>query len=188
MNTEKIDPQFVARIARLVIERLNTQDDPAIAGGVISAQTIKQYSGRKRITIPSDAVITPAAIDEAKELGITISRFAPTPSPQPPSIVQGTLVDRQPSQRTKAIAHQLRLRGITTHPTNIVLTDTPNTELINQCVAGQRAVLIRNISDVEKAYREVKPTSWVLDMTEMNIASATNTIAKLTTYTTETHR
>jgi hypothetical protein len=184
-NNEPIDRDVVADIARKVIARLvagsDAPDTPTVDDRVVSIGTLQQLprSG-KRISIRPDAIITPAAADEARDRGITISRTNDTPG-QPHTREAAAITDPARPERATAVCRQLDRRGIGTSSARIVLSDTPASEVWQQCSAqGERAVMISAVHDVQRFADELQPTLWVLDMNRLNLVAAVNVIATIT--------
>ena len=61
-----------------------------------------------------------------------------------------------------------------------MLSETPGREVFEQCTQHkQRSVMITSLADVDRFSAELSPTSWVLDMTRLNLVAATNVAARI---------
>lgn len=199
---QQIDPAFFAAIVREVIARLKKGDGPLLAGpnkevgrkrvktlldGVISVETLTRLDATPtQVFIGPNAIVTPAAKDEARLLGLTLTRTSDAPTiEQPVSDSQIPLLDSQITDTTNpdraaTVQQQLSLRGVCLGSTEVVLSDSPAREVYQHCSKGQRAVMIASIADVHRFADELNPTIWVLDMQRLNLPAAVNAIAQIT--------
>lgn len=186
-STEPIDRAMVANIAGKVIARLvamsKTNNTAAsISDRIVSVDTLQQLTGTpKQVFITSGSIVTPAARDEARHRGITITRTVEVPQNQQPTHARFEITDAANPERAEAVRQQLARRGIRVDSARIVLSDTPASEVYQQCNAhAERAVMIASVSDVQRFADELRPTVWVLDMKRLNIIAAVNVIARIT--------
>ncbi|GAA5504786.1 hypothetical protein [Novipirellula caenicola] len=192
MTHASIDPVWIAKIVREVIERVR-QNQMETGGqtacpisGVISAATVTEAAGngKTELRIATKAVVTPAARDEAKRLGITITRGANNETAQtektkqPPSAMAVT--DQQNPERAEAISQQLSRRGIQASASvRIVLSDSPSKDVYEICSTGRRAAVVGSIAAVDRIEKELAPQTWVLDMNTLNFVAAVNVAARI---------
>ncbi|QDT03224.1 hypothetical protein K227x_16060 [Rubripirellula lacrimiformis] len=145
---------------------------------VIDTTVIASTAAGTVLDVSAQAVITPAAKDDAKQKNITISRLAKCAPPQPvsdPSLTAG-IVDVD-TDRGRSVADQLARRGIRSIGVGIVLSDTPALDLVGQFAKGSRAAMAGSIEEIRRFGSEVDPDVWVLDMKRMNLVTAINAIA-----------
>lgn len=196
MNTQ-IDPDFVAQIVRKVIARLrnthaaqlntNTNATAAsISDKVVTAHTIESVAGTPaEVFVAPSAVVTPAALDVAKQRGIRINRTIDVPPAQQPSqhLPQHNhrITDTEQPLRAQSLRQQLMKRGITElNSQRIILSDTPATDL-HRCIATEscRAAMVSSMNDVDRFHRELQPSVWVFDMGRMSLIAAVNAAARI---------
>jgi hypothetical protein len=174
----QIDSALIAAIVREVIARLNKTPETVSNKRVIDAQTIEQLgTTNTEFWIAHGAIVTPAAKDAARRLGITITRSAN--ETKPPAITPHQIIDNTKPERAAAVRHQLAQRGVPTGAGKVVLSDQPARDVHQHCLAGERAVMIVSIADVRRFADELNPTTWVLDMQRMNLAAAVNSAAMI---------
>ncbi len=182
------DPAWTAAVVAEVIARLKADSgSPAgtmsIDQRIVTAETIARIEGAPtRLLVPTDAVVTPAARDEAKNRGIQIdpaTEPSDTHTPQEPKNLTQKIVDSQQSGRAAAIARQLAGRGVDRLDSTVVLSDTPAKEVCRQCRDGGRAVMIRSVGEVDRFAAELEPTVWVIDMDRTSLVAATNIVARI---------
>lgn len=204
---DQIDPAWVAAIARKVIARLKSgsasdsttsvaktttnaanpttsqtnQTAASIDDRVITAATIERLSGTPtQIFITPEAIVTPAARDQARQSGITITQTVNLPATQKPKHVRIEILDAAQPERAEAVHTQLARRGIVVGTARVMLSDTPGLDVYRQCTTrNERAVLIASMTDVQRFADEMSPTIWVLDMQRLNITEATNVVAQI---------
>lgn len=203
---QPIDPALLRRIVREVIARLSNNNPPShststnttavsICDRIVSAATIDNISGKpSQIFVSRNAVITPAARDAANERSITINRSVEIPATQRPiqqsaeitasntsSTELPEIIDTANPSRVEAFQAQLARRGMTgSGGATLVLSDTPAKDVHHFCAEqGRRATMIATITDVDRFANELNPDVWVLDMTRMNLVTATNTAARI---------
>ncbi|WP_372719624.1 hypothetical protein [Novipirellula sp.] len=192
MTHASIDPVWIAKIVREVIERVKQhqmesgEQSASPLSGVISVATVKEAAGggKNELRVTTKAIVTPAARDEAKRLGITITRSAKNETKlsekinQPPS--EMAVTDNENPERAAAISQQLARRGIRASATvEVVLSDSPSKEVYRICSAGRRAAMISSIATVERIEKELAPQVWVLDMNALNFVAAVNVAARI---------
>lgn len=175
-NDRNHDPSLVATIAREVVRRLRESDgQPTVTPGerLITIETLDRYVGATEIFAAADAVITPAAREEAKRRGIRL-RSADESSGEAHRVGNVATTEQD------ALAAQLAKRGIVL-PTDveIVWTQTPAAEVLNRCSKGQRATMVAALSDVQRFFDEIEPTVWVLDRQRLNLTAAMNVASRI---------
>lgn len=187
-----IDRDFVDRIVRKVIARLQqsrrtteTNNTAAsIVDQVVTRATIENIPGSpSQVFLAPGSVLTPSAVDAAKERGIEINRTSvlpPAQQPLPACRQDQQIIDPEHPQRAESVIAQLQRRGITSIGAQIVLSDTPAAE-IHRCISTRacRAAMVTAVSDVERFQRELRPDTWVLDMGKMNLVTAVNVVARI---------
>ena len=196
-STPAIDPAFIQQIVRTVIARLQQLETrqldthtnataASIGAKVVTSQTIASIKGTpSQIFVTPRTVVTPAAYDAARERGIEITKTTAVPPAQRPQQPTSNndgqqIIDRSNPARAESLVRQLALRGITTLPWQIVLTDTPAAEL-HHCKSTRscRAAMVATITDVDRFHRELEPELWVLDMGRMNLIQAVNVAVRI---------
>ena len=180
------DLEWIQEIVRQVIARLRTGDMTHATGviqisqRVVTAQTIEQIKGSVRsVTIRSDAVVTPAAKDAARQRGITLQRCTQRINKKNYDEHQQPthLIDTDDPNRREIVESQLRRRGLAEMHTRIVLTDSPAATVIREVNGGEVAVMVSSLDEVGRFAAECNPTSWVLDMKRLNLPGAVNVTA-----------
>lgn len=187
LTSHAIDSDTVKGLVREVIRRLADLDSGeafTVNEKVITASTIEGLpESQKRFNIGVGAVITPAARDEARRRNISFDRFTTTTQPTKTQLatdVTHGISDTTSPERAASVIEQLRRRGIRLPVAAIVLSETPGRDVFEQCTKhGQRSVMITSLSDVDRFRAEMSPTSWVLDMTRLNLVAATNVAARI---------
>lgn len=190
VHVANIDMNQITAIVREVIRRLRSETNPCADGQVISdrvvtARTIEQIgSSQKVVVVREGAVITPAAKDVARELGIDIVCGSITDKPETEpnhTTTNGTclLTDPDDPQRGAAVATQLKKRNVNLRGTRIVLTDSPAAMVVAEVRRGEVAVMISSLAEVDRFARECSPTVWVLDMKRLNLPAAVNVAAAI---------
>ncbi len=181
-----IDPALVAAIAREVIARIKstskTNDTAASIGDrVVTAAAIERLTGQPtQVFITPQAIVTPAARDEARRRGIAINRTVQLPDSQRPDHAKLEITDSTNPERATAVQAQVARRGHADASARIVLSDTPAREVYQQCaVNGEIAVMITSVTDVQRFAQELSPTVWVLDMQRLNLTAAVNAVARI---------
>lgn len=195
-----IDPAYIAMVVRKVIARLKNQTNATIPNQshptfktqtnstaastsekVITAASIDQLTGSpKELFVDAKAIVTPAAKDAAKERGIQISRSVELPTeqiPQPTNQTSTGIIDTSQPQRAASIADQLSRRSLPTDGLQIVLSETPASDVFRYCSEGQRSAMVTTVADVDRFAKELRPTVWVFDMKRMNFMAAVNAAA-----------
>ena len=159
----------------------DTRTTAAINERIITTQTIASlHDSTVQILIPPEAVITPAARDEARGRNVEIQRTIQLPTGQQPDQDRIVIIDHENPQRASAVSQQLAIRGITPGAMKIVLSDTPAQEVHCQYSEhNETAVMIGSINDIKRFSKEVTPTVWVLDMHRLTFTAAVNTIAQI---------
>ncbi len=156
---------------------------------MVSTQTIEQINEPvSSVAIRSDAVITPAAKDAARQRGITLQRCDQSNGDQSNGDKKTNteqqrplqLVDTDDPSRSELIESQLRRRGVSQMHTRIVLTDSPAATVVREVKGGEVAVMVSSLDEVDRFAAECNPTSWVLDMKRLNLPGAVNVAALIT--------
>ncbi len=199
IESASLRPELLASIVREVLARLNGESVPVIADRVVTVATIEQLpSATREVAIAVNALVTPAAADEAKQRGITMVRRTANESQTasqvnvhrgprtPPDVSTGephgevTIVDGERTERAEGIIAQLTRRGIAVSAgPRIVLSDHPAKTVHQETVAGRRAAMVRRYSDVDRFANELRPNCWVLDMIDLNPIAAVNTAQRI---------
>jgi hypothetical protein len=94
-------------------------------------------------------------------------------------ITDTDITDTDDAKRATAVREQLSRRRISLTAARIVLSNSPAQAVYDQIIAGNRAVMIANINDVERFASELSPSVWILDMHRMNLSAAVNAVAKI---------
>lgn len=188
-SSVRIDSAWIAAIAREVIVRLkasnltqptNSTAAVSIAEKVITTDSLRSVAATTtQLFISKDAIVTPAAKDEAKERGITLNRSVALPQGHETNEQKLEITDSQQLDRADAIKNQLKRRGLKDLGGRIVLSDTPSRDVAECCGDGQRAVMVTSVADVRRFADELNPSTWVLDMKRMNLVTATNAVAQI---------
>jgi hypothetical protein len=188
-NRETMDPAMIAAIAREVIARLKTtsqsnQAETYVDARVITTSTLEELNGNPtQLIIPPSALITPAARDEARQRGISFKRSADGQQTQQAHHARLEIFDSADPARAEAIRTQLARRSVGGIAAKIVLSDTPAREVHQQCAAqGKVAVMISDVTDVQRFADELSPNVWVLDMKKLNLAAAVNAVTQITRF------
>lgn len=187
-SSQTIDREAVANIARQVLARLaviaQQEDATAIDDRVVSVESLRGLpGGTKQLAIHPNAVVTPAAGDEARDRGITLLRIDHTTNPERTTTMQvaSAIRDTEQPERSAAIQQQLDRRGVDLGTHQIILSDTPAREVWQQCTSqAERAVMVSALDDVNRFAEQLDPTVWVLDMKRLNLIAAVNVIAAIT--------
>ena len=187
LNTQhvSIDKAFIARIASEVVRRLRTNDrhskQPTSDQQVISVATIQQSaeSGQTKLIVKSKAVITPAAQDEAKKLGVMIEIAAPSTNTRHSLTNNLSIRDSQDTSRAQNVIDQLERRGISGNA-SIILSNRPAADVCRICIEDkEQAVCIGSVADVQRFATELNSPTWVLDMNQLNLIAAVNVVQRI---------
>lgn len=199
------DADLVAAITREVLARLTATStiQPAdaephaeqINDRIVTAETIINLPGQpRRVSIRRDALVTPAAKDEASRRGISFDRNPTSTCAANPRADRGSnhardraaiggaleIIDIDQPERGDTIARQLAMRGVNHLESQVVLSKRPAWEVHRQCSQrNQRAVMIGTISDVSRFAEQLQPTVWVLDTERLGLVEAVNVIAQI---------
>ena len=186
-GNDSVDPSRVDEIVRLVLARLTSMtnattpptdiqeptDAAELDQRVISADLIHDLRpAARRIWISSTAVVTPAAIDEARARGIQLERK------QNEAKQELTITDSQQPQRAASVARQISRRGVS-GDARIVLSDTPSIDVYHSCRDGRVAVMVAGPEDVARFEQEISPATWVLDMKRLSLIGAVNAAVRI---------
>jgi hypothetical protein len=191
-----VDPSEIKKIARQVIAQLRASAssfDPAsqptqtkqtarvIEEKVISVHLIDELpETTSQLFVRSDAVITPAAIDEVKRRQIEINRTADDNSKSSVEKITGRIIDARQPKRAVAVAAQLKSRGLERLQHQIILSDKPAQDL-HQLISeqGEVAAVAGSLEEISRFSKELAVTTWVLDMKRLNLTAAVNVAARI---------
>ncbi len=192
-----VDPSEIKKIARQVIAQLRASAssfDPAsqptqtkqtarvIEEKVISVHLIDELpETTSQLFVRSDAVITPAAIDEVKRRQIEINRTADDHnSKSSVEKITGRIIDARQPKRAVAVAAQLKSRGLERLQHQIILSDKPAQDL-HQLISeqGEVAAVAGSLEEISRFSKELAVTTWVLDMKRLNLTAAVNVAARI---------
>ncbi|MGB1926692.1 MAG: hypothetical protein ACPHL6_09180 [Rubripirellula sp.] len=198
-QANQIDDQVIQQIAEKVVAQLVSKNQATdsntltatpssktnrsatlLETKVVAAdQLIRLASHTSVVLIRHDAVITPAAVDEAKLRGLEITRVEKaTVRPSTPAEELTQIIDHQQPERATAVALQLQMRGIGSPMPRIVLSETPARTLHEETLHhGQVAAMVGSIDEVTRFAKELSVTTWVLDMKRLSLISAVNVAA-----------
>ena len=183
----------------------STADAPVrINDRVVTAGTIAAVpSATRRIEVASNAVVTPAARDEARNREITLIRgwcgpstststtgSTSTTTSEGVTSIRGVTIgtatervglrDRERPERGEAVRAQLERRGVTCGAhTTIVLSDHPAAATHEEASAGRRVATVRRLTDVDRFAAELGPECWVLDMIDLSPVAAVNAARRI---------
>ena len=194
---DSIDAEWLRSIVCQVVSRLESQSVDAAnaapspetySGKLVTLETMEQWarSQRTEIKIGTKTVVTPAAMDEAKQHGITITRGETGSRSQrsadrrkdESTPTEYEISDSQDPQRAGLIRDQLRRRNANGSAV-IVSSDTPAIDVFRLCSEKRRAVMVADIASVERFENELRPDVWVLDMKKLNLIAAVNAAQKI---------
>ncbi|MEM6471065.1 MAG: hypothetical protein AAF802_16015 [Planctomycetota bacterium] len=179
-----IDPVVVSMVVREVVGRLKARSEARpdawhgdskcdtstsmqhCADQVVSLESLRNMKPGA-VRLPSSAVVTPAAREEAARRGIRFSA--------------GDENDAESCD----FQRQLARRGISLRShIAVVWTEDPATEVYKRCVSGRRAVMVTCLEDVARFAQSFDPQVWVLDRHKFTLATAVHAagmISKLPT-------
>ncbi|OYP37119.1 hypothetical protein [Rhodopirellula sp. MGV] len=174
------DAAKISEIAREVLRRIKAGQttatsncEQANAHRLITIETLPKAVGNEIVVTPS-GVVTPAAIEEAKRLGIRIVRQTKSASSAKPSVSENVGDEVDP------FVQQLAKRGLKIPAgVSIVWTDKPAAEVFKQIQSGQRAVMISQWGDIDRFAAELSPQAWVLDRDKLSLPAAVNFAARI---------
>ena len=202
INANHLDPRLIQRIAEKVVARLATEQRYAAGSEtvtsthlsgtgrsatylqtkVVSADQVTQLPKNVSVLFTRhDAVITPAAFDEAKQRKIEINRVESQPE-KLSAVPEGSsqIIDSAQPNRAIAVAKQLQKRGLGTKLPRIILSETPSWTLHNEIHQhGAIATMVGAIEEVTRFAKELQVDTWVLDMKRLNLISAVNVAAAI---------
>lgn len=207
-SNANIDPAEIAAIVRSVLDRLRPSQEPTTAPQtpppvvkLVTVETVETAaaSSHKTILVSQKSIVTPAARDEAKRLGVSLLQGAAvTTSTKIPASPAGTSVldtsllshsallavhDTTDSDWSQAVINHLSRRGVSAvtgseATTQVVLTNEPARWSHHYSAeSGKRAAMIVKLSQIERFSRELSPEVWVLDKTEMNLSLINNAVS-----------
>ncbi|MBB3207727.1 hypothetical protein FHS27_003554 [Rhodopirellula rubra] len=149
----------------------------------------------KQIELPSRAVVTPAARDELRHRGITITKTntntdqtaTATPTTTP-AVQPGTrAIDLQTDGDVSAtmlssVKKQLTLRGIrlcNRASVTVILSSRPATTAHHSCGGDRCVVSINRLDDVRRFLAELSPNVFVLDVMHLHLVAITGAITTI---------
>ncbi len=199
-----------ANVATPYVDTSSAEVPVRITDRVVTAGTIGALpSSTRRIEVVSNAVVTPAARDEARNRGITLTHgwggaststsptnatssatSTSTADPEGVTSVRGVtanpatarfgLRDRERPERGEAVRSQLERRGVTCgEHTTIVLSDHPAAATHEEASGGRRVATVRRLTDVDRFAAELGPECWVLDMIDLSPVAAVNAARRI---------
>lgn len=203
-----IDIESIVRRVLSELKVMGNQDAAAkptgtlvIAKRVIALTDVEEIATTvKQIELPSRAVVTPAARDELRHRGITITKTntdqtaIATPTTTP-AVEPGTrAIDLQTDGDVSAtmlssVKKQLTLRGIrlcNRASVTVILSSRPATTAHHSCGGDRCVVSINRLDDVRRFLAELSPNVFVLDVVHLHLVAITGaitTIAKPSTAT-----
>jgi len=150
--------------------------------GVITIADLDgRLDGIDEILAGAKTIVTPAAKDILKSQGIEILRPAEESSSSKTNITKTVrIADADSNDRQTGFAKQLSLRSesdieiVSTQHASVVLADVPQSVVWKLCQAGRVAAQIGSLEEFGRVRIAMQPSTWVLDMGRLNIASATN--------------
>lgn len=140
-------------------------------------------AGEAELVVAAGAVVTPAAVDEAKRRGIRLvqtSQAAASPGSPAPPATGLRIRDAQRPERAAQVIEQLTRRGLNGVPHDaIVLSDRPHETAHRETVAGSRVAIVRCYGDVDRFAAEWNPNTWILDLVDLNPAAVVNAAQRI---------
>ncbi|MEO1616813.1 MAG: hypothetical protein AAFV88_13225 [Planctomycetota bacterium] len=128
---------------------------------VVSLESLTGFS-LGRVVILGDAVITPSAKEYAAANKIDLVR------------------GESASETGCPLATQLVRRGIKLPAsTRVKWTDDPATAVFEECAAGVRAVMVTQLSDLDRFRTQFGPQVWVLDRQRLSLAAAVHIASRI---------
>ncbi|EMI55412.1 hypothetical protein [Rhodopirellula sallentina] len=217
-NTSNADTAIdIESIVRRVMQELNAIAKPAVSSAAVPPQSKPSNSGPagsqvldcrlvtlseinaisssvKQITLPAGAVVTPAARDELRHRGISLTTCESNESAQSSvrstSNAPGTRAVRLQSDGDvndvliASLKKQLSIRGVrlcNEAGVSVTLSSRPATTAHHACGTDRCVVSINRLDDVSRFLRELSPNVFVLDVLHLHLialADAITTIAK----------
>lgn len=199
-----IDPAYIAAIVRQVLARIRaaqatgqsettgiTQHPRAMKLVTLDAVVRCAASEERVVYIEPRSIVTPAARDEAKRLGVRLQLVAAestsTSQERSASVaarVSLGMIDTTPASWVESASVALARRGISITPgyaaIQIVLTDEPAKQThAYSSRPAHRAAMLSGINQVERFQRELSPDVWVIDKTQLNFPTVVNLVAKI---------
>ncbi len=194
-----IDPAYIAEIVRLVLARVRasgtliqptnqaTNQAPiAEAVKLVTVETVvaSAASNDRIIRINRKSIVTPAARDEAKQLGVRLEIGGANShtSSKPATDVSLGMIDTTDASWVESITAALSRRGIAVSSNysaiQIVLTDCPAEQTHHYSSLGKhRAAMLTEMNQVERFHRELSPDVWVIDKTRVGLPTIVNIVA-----------
>lgn len=188
-----LDSTHVQMIVREVLKRLNGLDvkqgnekseaQHSITDRVITTHTLENLGSNVRVSLRQDAIVTAAAKDLARDRniefehgGVASHAVAKT---LPGDDAAKQLRDQDDPDRGRVVVEQLRRRGVNQLNHRILLSEKPAMEVIQEIRNGQTAVMINSLNQIQRFARECHPSTWVLDMKQLNLTAAINVIVQI---------
>ncbi len=182
-----IDPATIAEIVRRVLARLRTSDHHVSTIKLVTAETVIAAAANKRtILVSTKSVVTPAARDEAKRLGVLLEAMVQPTGTADRVSSNATLgmIDTTAASAVESVIAGLARRGIPAvagyAATMVVMTDEPAKQTYHYSSSGtRRAAMLSELSQVSRFQRELAPDVWVIDKTQMGLPTIVNTVAMI---------
>lgn len=192
-----IDPAYIAEIVRQVLARvratgtpIQTSSQTPIAETVklVTVETVVASAASKDrvIFINRKSIVTPAARDEAKQLGVRLELVGTNSqsSSKAVSDVSLGMIDTTDASWVESIIAALSRRGIAVSSgysaIQIVLTDCPAKQTHHYSSLGKhRAAMLTGMNQVERFHRELSPDVWVIDKTQVGLPTIVNIVATI---------
>ncbi len=192
-----IDPAYIAEIVRQVLARVRAAGTPIQTSSQTPiAETVKLVtvetvvasaaSNDRVILINRKSIVTPAARDEAKQLGVRLELVGTNSqsSSKAVSDVSLGMIDTTDASWVESITAALSRRGIAVSSgysaIQIVLTDCPAKQTYHYSSLGKhRAAMLTGMNQVERFHRELSPDVWVIDKTQVGLPTIVNIVATI---------
>ena len=197
-----IDPAYIAEIVRQVLARVRANGTPiqstnqaltkqAPIAAIVKLVTVDTVvasaaSNDRVIRINRKSIVTPAARDEAKQLGVRLEIVGTdyVASSKPAPDVSLGMIDTTDASWVESITASLARRGIAISSgysaIQIVLTDCPAKQTHAYSSLGKhRAAMLTGLNQVERFHRELSPDVWVIDKTQVSLLTIVNIVAKI---------
>lgn len=192
-----IDPAYIAEIVRQVLARVRAAGTPIQTSSQAPiAETVKLVtvetvvasaaSNDRVIRINRTSIVTPAARDEAKQLGVRLELVGTNSqtSSKAASDVSLGMIDTTDASWVESITAALSRRGIAVSSgysaIQIVLTDCPAKQTHYYSSLGKhRAAMLTGMNQVERFHRELSPDVWVIDKTQVGLSTIVNIVATI---------
>ena len=189
VTAQPYSPAQIRAIVDEVIRRIRDEDaedrvpQHAVLDRIVTVQSIESIESGAEVVIPTNAIVTAAAQDFARDRGIRLHRDSiRIPSGNPESMsdeIESRVTDTDDPNRAALVVSQLRRRDVTRLIGRIVLSEMPASAVIQEIKQGESAVMINRLDQIERFKRECDPSTWVLDLKQLNLSAAINVIARI---------